>query len=71
MALRSAIPFVAPVDPAEVPDYYDVIKSPMDLGTILERLQVGGRTLGRHQQLRCAAGCTPTHHAAHLPISKA
>ena len=26
---KMAWPFVDPVDPAEVPDYYDVIKDPM------------------------------------------
>jgi len=35
----SAWPFLKPVDPNEVKDYYEVIKNPMDLQTITERLQ--------------------------------
>jgi histone acetyltransferase len=38
--LRSASPFIAPVDPEEVPDYYEVIAHPMDLGTVQQRVQV-------------------------------
>mmetsp|Transcript_29602 Transcript_29602/g.51104 ORF Transcript_29602/g.51104 Transcript_29602/m.51104 type:complete len:438 (-) Transcript_29602:289-1602(-) len=34
-------PFNEPVDPVEVPDYLDVIKDPIDLGTIKERLDKG------------------------------
>ncbi|KAH8732093.1 Bromodomain-containing protein [Phaeosphaeriaceae sp. PMI808] len=34
-----AWPFVKPVDRDEVPDYYNVIKSPMDLTTMEERLE--------------------------------
>ncbi|CDM37906.1 hypothetical protein DTO013E5_7245 [Penicillium roqueforti] len=36
-----AWPFVKPVDKDEVPDYYDVIVSPMDLSTIEGRLEQG------------------------------
>lgn len=32
-------PFVEPVDPKEVPDYYDVIKRPMDLRTMMNKLK--------------------------------
>ena len=32
-------PFLEPVDPEEVPDYYDVIKLPIDLSTIEQRLK--------------------------------
>lgn len=35
----AAWPFLKPVNPAEVPDYYDHIKYPMDLKTIGERLK--------------------------------
>ena len=42
-SLRSAWPFTEPVDAEEVPDYYEVITKPMDLGTIQRRLQVGRR----------------------------
>jgi hypothetical protein len=31
---KEASPFLKPVDPLEFPDYYDRIKTPMDLGTI-------------------------------------
>jgi bromodomain-containing factor 1 len=37
----AAPPFGAPV-PRSVPLYYDIIKRPMDLGTVLSRLQRGG-----------------------------
>jgi hypothetical protein len=33
--------FRVPVDPAAVPDYYQKIKNPMDLGTVLRKLQHG------------------------------
>lgn len=36
---KQAWPFLKPVDPDEVPDYYKVITSPMDLTTIEERLE--------------------------------
>lgn len=34
-----AWPFLHPVNKDEVPDYYNVIESPMDLSTIEERLE--------------------------------
>ncbi|RZC92720.1 hypothetical protein C5167_011803 [Papaver somniferum] len=34
-----AWPFKEPVDPRDVPDYYDVIKDPMDLRTMSKRLE--------------------------------
>jgi histone acetyltransferase len=33
-----AWPFKDPVDPRDVPDYYDIIKDPMDLKTMSKRL---------------------------------
>lgn len=36
-----AWPFYQPVDRVSVPDYYDIIKSPMDLGTIRSKLENG------------------------------
>lgn len=36
---KMAWPFLEPVDPNEVPDYYTVIKDPMDLTTVERRLQ--------------------------------
>ncbi|KAK0753543.1 histone acetyltransferase GCN5-like protein [Schizothecium vesticola] len=36
---KQAWPFLKPVDPDEVPDYYKVITSPMDLTTVEERLE--------------------------------
>ena len=33
--------FLAPVSPEDVPDYYDVIDSPMDYGTIKGKLEAG------------------------------
>ena len=41
--------FAEPVDPVElgIPDYFDVIKQPMDLGTIIKELEKG-RTRGWH-----------------------
>lgn len=35
---RNAWPFLKPVDSRQVPDYYDIIKEPMDLGTIESKL---------------------------------
>ncbi|VDI43251.1 nucleosome-remodeling factor subunit BPTF [Mytilus galloprovincialis] len=36
---KMAWPFLEPVDPNEVPDYYTVIKDPMDLTTVERRIQ--------------------------------
>lgn len=36
---KQAWPFISPVNKDEVPDYYKVIKTPMDLSTIEERLE--------------------------------
>lgn len=38
---KLAYPFLSPVDPValKIPDYFDVIKEPMDLGTVKERLE--------------------------------
>ena len=43
MTHKSAYIFLKPVDPVywEIPDYFDVIKNPMDLGTILQRIETG------------------------------
>lgn len=38
-AHKQAWPFLSPVNRDEVPDYYNVIESPMDLSTIEERLE--------------------------------
>jgi histone acetyltransferase len=38
---KQAWPFLKPVDRDEVPDYYNTIKSPMDLSTMEERLEQG------------------------------
>ncbi|KAG8445955.1 hypothetical protein GDO86_013721 [Hymenochirus boettgeri] len=36
---KMAWPFMEPVDPVDAPDYYGVIKEPMDLSTIEERIK--------------------------------
>ncbi|MFS7919745.1 putative chromatin remodeler Bromodomain family [Helianthus anomalus] len=43
MMLDAAEPFNRPVDPAalDIPDYFDVIKTPMDFGTICNNLENG------------------------------
>lgn len=43
MKHRSAGPFVIPVDPVKlcIPDYFDIVKHPMDLGTIQKKLNAG------------------------------
>lgn len=41
---KQAWPFLKPVDKDEVPDYYKVITSPMDLSTMEERLENGHYT---------------------------
>ncbi|XP_035209006.1 nucleosome-remodeling factor subunit NURF301-like [Stegodyphus dumicola] len=38
MSHKHAWPFMKPVDPLEAPDYYKVIKEPMDLKTVEQRL---------------------------------
>ncbi|POW22586.1 hypothetical protein PSHT_01011 [Puccinia striiformis] len=42
---RSAVPFTAPVDPValNIPDYFNVVKRPMDLSTIEARLGKAGK----------------------------
>jgi len=37
-------PFVHPVKKSEAPDYYDVIKEPMDLGTMGKKVRRGDYT---------------------------
>lgn len=41
--LHIAYPFLAPVDPVAlgIPTYFNVIKNPMDLGTVGDKLQIG------------------------------
>ncbi|CAD6196672.1 unnamed protein product [Caenorhabditis auriculariae] len=39
MRQEFAWPFIEPVDPKEVPDYYDVIKRPMDLRTMMNKMK--------------------------------
>ena len=43
MVHKNAYIFLRPVDPVywEIPDYFEVIKNPMDLGTIKERIDAG------------------------------
>lgn len=40
-AHEDAWPFAAPVDARDVPDYYQIIKDPMDLSTVAARLEGG------------------------------
>jgi len=37
----SSWPFLTPVDKREVPDYYDIIKDPIDLETVAKRVEGG------------------------------
>ncbi|KAI7866668.1 Bromodomain-containing protein [Spinellus fusiger] len=43
MKHRTAYPFLQPVDPVafNIPDYFDIVKNPMDLSTIQKRLKNG------------------------------
>ncbi|KAG8368847.1 hypothetical protein BUALT_Bualt15G0089300 [Buddleja alternifolia] len=43
MKMDAAVPFNAPVDPIalEIPDYFDIIDTPMDFGTICSKLENG------------------------------
>ena len=48
LKLKSAAPFSRPVNEEEVPGYTAAVQSPMDLGTVLEKLKNGEyRSLGR------------------------
>ncbi|KAL2651968.1 hypothetical protein R1flu_020096 [Riccia fluitans] len=51
MQIKSAEPFNEPVDPValEIPDYFDVIKEPMDFGTIREALESGIKYASAHE----------------------
>ncbi len=44
---NQAWPFLKPVDKDEVPDYYNVITSPMDLSTMEEKLEQGSYTTAK------------------------
>lgn len=39
--LRESVPFRSAVDPIQYPDYYTVVDTPMDLGTVREQLMAG------------------------------
>lgn len=39
--LDSAAPFLTPVSEEEAPGYHSVVKEPMDLGTVLNKLKTG------------------------------
>lgn len=43
MKMQQAVPFLSPVDPValNIPDYFTIIKNPLDLGTIQKRLVSG------------------------------
>ncbi|KAK4531987.1 hypothetical protein CCYA_CCYA10G2844 [Cyanidiococcus yangmingshanensis] len=45
MRMKEARPFLLPVDklwnPESIPDYFEIVKQPMDLGTIRQRLETG------------------------------
>ncbi|MCO5553532.1 hypothetical protein L7F22_007054 [Adiantum nelumboides] len=45
MKMEAAEPFNVPVDPVAlgIPDYFDIVKRPMDLGTICKNLERGGK----------------------------
>ncbi|XP_071084680.1 BRCA2-interacting transcriptional repressor EMSY-like isoform X1 [Haliotis cracherodii] len=40
--LNASAWFTQPVDPADAPDYYSIVKKPMDFGTIRKKLEGGG-----------------------------
>jgi len=44
LANRSSVPFQQPVDPNEVPNYYKVIKEPMDLSSVEKKVNNGQYT---------------------------
>lgn len=48
MKMEAAEPFNIPVDPVAlgIPDYFDIVKKPMDLGTVCKNLERGGKYRG-------------------------
>ena len=60
-------PFLHKVSRKEVPDYYDIIKNPMDLGTMTKRLQngvyTGDRALFEQDLFRIYANCCEFNYA--------
>ncbi|KAL9269455.1 Bromodomain-containing protein [Drosera capensis] len=52
MKMDAAEPFNAPVNPDEIPDYYDVIDIPMDFGTIQSNLESGSKYMNSEDVYR-------------------
>lgn len=44
------LPFFSAVDPEDAPDYYSIIKNPMDFGTIKKKLEVSCMTLLKYNR---------------------
>lgn len=55
-------PFLEPVDGEEVTDYYEIVKEPIDLRLILERIQVGDYYITLEVRSRCVG-------ALRLPVA--
>lgn len=64
MAHRYSWPFMAPVKKSEAPGYYDIILSPMDIGTVMARLESD-----IYQARAAAAAAARSNAAARQPAS--
>ena len=68
--MGSDIVLVVTVDEHEVPDYYDIIKKPMDFGKIKKKLEVWMMTLVL-SLLSASCQCSHSSYLLHTLSSKA
>lgn len=74
MRTPEALPFCRPVDPValHIPDYFDIIKNPMDLGTVMDKAKNGELTaaddFAKHMRLVFSNAMlyNPVGHPIHI-----